>query len=70
MGEINQLNDAVYHGVSQSDQGVNTASGQAAQEQFKKIHWGHKNFPDSEKTDDPCPGQAQQYSNPTHDVLS
>ncbi len=36
MGEINQLNDAVYHGVSQSDQGVNTASGQAAQEQFKK----------------------------------
>jgi hypothetical protein len=56
--------------VSQGDQGVNAAPGQAAQEQFKKIHGVHEEFPYREKTDNPGDGHPQCYTNPTHVVLS
>jgi hypothetical protein len=37
MGEVDQLNDAVDHGVAQGDQGVYAAPGQPAQKQLEKI---------------------------------
>jgi hypothetical protein len=36
MGEVDQFNDAVDHGVAQGDQGVDAAPGQTAEKQLEE----------------------------------